>query len=274
MTLRGWWPAVGLLGALATSASAQTPTGPGFSWVLRGVEFSACVEFLMDPVQATKQLQPGYQVVTAAGVAALSPVLRREVTADSVFAGWVPAQVCFMEAPAMTAGDAVFTPGKKMGALEVVGYWAIAATRPGGTAGLDQWFVAELWTNDWQVRRQTEAAFIPVSVIKHSLAPVPESSRHHFSVTVRKTVLSWDGQFAGRDSTETTEPRQSSQVFDGLRGIHWNATESFRPQWTRSLPGVFRVDGKDDLANALKASPIRMFGPMYWGGDARVDFSR
>ena len=274
MTLARAVPALGLLGALATSVSAQSPTGPGFSWVLRGVEFSACVEFLMDPTLATKQLQPGYQVVTAARVAALGPVLRQEVAGDSVFAGWVPAQVCFIESPTMTAGEAVFSPEKKMGTREVVGYWAIAATRPGGTAGLDQWFVAELWTNDWRVRKQTEAAYIPVSAIKHSLEPVPESAHHRLTVKVGKTVLSWDGEFAGRDSTQTSEPRQASQVFDGMRGIHWAATVSSRPEWTRHLPGVFRVEGKDDLAQALKASPIRMFGPMYWGGDTRVEFSR
>ena len=49
---------------------------------------------------------------------------------------------------------------------------------------------------------------------------------------------------------------------------------SGQPAWTRNPAGVLRVTGKDDLAKAMQASPIRHFGPLYWGGDARVDFSR
>lgn len=274
MTLKRVLPALGLLGALASSASAQSPTGLGFSWILRGVEFSACVDFLMDPVLASKQLAQGYRVVAAGSFDALAPVLRQEVTRDSVLLGWVPAQICFIESPTITAGDAVLSPDKKMGTREVVGYWAIAATRLGATAGLDQWYAATLWTNDWHVKKRTEAVFIPVSVIKHSLTPVPESTHHRFSVKVGKTVLSWDGELVGRDSTESTESRQANLALVGQRDIHWAATVSSRPEWTRNVPGVFRVEGKDDLAKALKASPIRMFGPMFWGGDARVEFSR
>lgn len=271
MTLRPLLCSLGLLGVLATSAPAQAP---GYAWAFTGVEFSACVEFLVEPALASKQLDPGYQVIPAAGFGPLSPVLRREIEGDTVHAAWVPSRVCVIEAPQVTTGDNLLTPEGKMGGQEVVGYWAIAARRTDGSPRSDQWFLAQLWTNDWRLRKQTEAEYIPVGMFKRSRLPIPESNRHRYEVKVGKTVLSWDGQLEGRDSTAASDPGQSSLIFQGNRSIRWTATVSSQPAWTRTLPGVFRVEGKDDLAVALRASPIRMFGPMYWGGAARVDFTR
>ncbi len=186
----------------------------------------------------------------------------------------MPSRVCFIEAPQVTIGDNLLTPEKKMEGQEVVGYWAIAARRADGSPSSDQWFVAQFWTNDWRLRKQTEAQFIPVGMFKRSRRPIPESNRHRYEIKIGKTVLSWDGQLAGRDSTAAPDPGQSSLIFQGTRTIQWKAAVSSQPIWTRTLPGVFRVEGKDDLAVALRASPIRMFGPMYWGGAARVEFTR
>ncbi len=276
MTLRTSLAALGLLGVLAAPAVAQRPGVPlpaGLLWVLRGVEFSACVDFLMDPATAAAQLEEGYRIVPAGGFAPLSSVLQRELAGDTARAGWVPARVCFIESQSISVGDRAFAPDKP-GEREVVGYWGIAATRTEGAPRQDQWFVASLWTNDWHVEKVTEASYIPMAVFKRSFEPVPESPQHRYQIRIGKTVLSWDGQLVGRDSTPATEPSQGQLVFPGQRGIRWSATVSAQPQWTRFLPGVFRVQGKDDLAKALQASPIRMFGPMYWGGDARVEFSR
>jgi hypothetical protein len=277
MTLRPMLPVLGLLGVLAAPAAAQRPGAPvsgGLIWVLRGVEFSACVDFLMDPTMAAGRLEEGYRIVPAGSFSPLSPVLRREIAGDSVHASWVPARVCFLESQSMGVGDRILTPGEKTGDRMAVGYWGIAATRTGGAPRQDQWFAVKLWTNDWHVQKLTEAAYIPVSVFKRSLDPVPESTHHRYQVKIGKTILYWDGDLVGRDSTATTEASQGQLVFDGQRQIPWTAAVTAQPQWTRFLPGVFRVEGKDDLAKALKASPIRMFGPMDWGGDARVEFSR
>jgi hypothetical protein len=274
VTLKHTLPALGLLGALATSAPAQEATGSGYVWVLRGVTFSACVDFLVDRDMAEKQLTPGFQVVPAGSFAPLSPVLRREIDGDSARSALIPAQVCVIESPTMNAGDGLYSPTTKMGGSEAVVYWAIAAMRAGATPTFDQWFVADYWTNDWRVRKQTESAFVPVSTFKRAMVAVPETSNHGYSITIGKTVLSWTGELAGRDSLASTDTGAVTQIFDGKRTIKWTATVYASPQWTRHLPGVFHVEGKNDLAKALKSSPIRMFGPMYWGGDVRIEFTR
>ena len=274
MSPKSFLPALGLLGILASPGFAQSDPAPGYLWVFPQVEFYACVDFLMAPDLATRQLPQGFQVIPAASFAPLSPLLHREVEGDTAYGGWIPAQVCFIESPTVDIGGSVFSPDKKMGARELIGYWAIAASRTGGAPALDQWYVAQYWTNDWRVRKRSESAFIPMTVFKRNLVKVPESTNQNYSVTIGKTVLSWKGQMSGRDSTAVGESRATTQIFDGKRSIRWAGVASLAPRWMRHLPGVFNIQGKDDLAKALKASPIRMFGPMYWGGDARVEFTR
>lgn len=270
------WAALGLLGGLAGSASAQRPGQPmvsAYAWVLHDVEFAVCVEFLMEPATAARQLPEGVIVIPAASFGALAPVLRREIQGDSVHAAWIPARLCTAEARSISVGDRLLTPDKKLKS-EVVGYWAIAARRADAGTAMDHWYAAELWSNDWHVEKPTEAAYIPVSVFKRALDAVPESNRHQYQVRIGKTTLSWEGELVGRDSTAVEALPPTTLFLNGLRGTNWTAPVTPRLQWTRTLPGIFRVQGKGDLAKALQASPIRMFGPMYWGGETLVSFDR
>lgn len=268
--------ALGLLGVLAGPASAQRPGQPlvtTFAWALHDVEFAACVEFLMEPVTAARQLPAGVIVVPAVSFGALPPVLQREVQSDSVHRSWIPARLCTAEAKSLSAGDRLLTPDKKIKS-EVVGYWAIAARREEGDPAPDHWYAVQLWTNDWHLEKVTESAYIPMAVFKRALDSVPESNRHQYQVRIGKTILSWEGELVGRDSTAAGTLPPTNLILDGIRGTTWTAPVTPRLQWTRNLPGIFRVQGKDDLAKALQASPIRVFGPMYWGGETLVSFNR
>jgi hypothetical protein len=42
----------------------------------------------------------------------------------------------------------------------------------------------------------------------------------------------------------------------------------------RSMVGALKVEGKDDFAQALKASPTRFAGPAYQGGSGVVRLGR
>jgi hypothetical protein len=46
------------------------------------------------------------------------------------------------------------------------------------------------------------------------------------------------------------------------------------PEWTKAMVGSLRVEGKDDLAVAIKASPIRFVGPAVVGGGGELVFGR
>lgn len=272
MTLRVSLASLGLLGALASPAASQE--NGSYSLVLPGVEFSACVQFLMDPEAASDAVGRDFIPVPAVNFTPLSPVLQREVQGDAVHSAWIPAQVCVVEAPTLSAGGRVIVPEKKMGPRQVLGFWLVAATRAEGVQRRDQWAQVALWTNDWHVQRATEAAYVPMSTFDPTLEPVPESNRHSYEIKIGKTYLHWDGELVGRDSTEAPGSSELLLTFDGKRGIEWEGRYRLQTRWSRFLPGAFRVEGKDDLAKALKGSPIRMFGPMHWGGEARVDYVR
>ena len=265
---------LGLLGVLAAPAAAQQSGAGGTTslvWSLHGVEFSACVEFLIEPAQAAELLADGFRIVPAASFTPLSAVLRREIAGDSALGAWVASRLCFAESRSITVADRIYSLDNEW---EAVAYWGIAATRSAATPRLDQWYVAKLWGNDWHVEKLTEGAYIPMTGFKRAFGTVPETVNHRYEIKIGKTVLSWTGQVAGRDSTPAAATPPANLILDGLRHIPWSATVASEVQWTRFLSGVFNVQGKDDLAKALKASPIRMFGPMYWGGDTRVEFSR
>lgn len=276
MRVRGLGAAVGLLGLLATPASAQRPGQPipaALQWTLRGVEFSACVDFLMAPEAASKQLGEGYRAVPASAFTPINPALQREAGSNPAYQQWIPARVCTIESKFMAVGERLAEPDEKL-QREVVGYWGIAATRTDSAPQFDRWFAVQLWANDWHVEKYTESSYIPVDLFKRALDSVPESNRHHYELRIGKTILSWDGQLVGRDSTGAPELPPATLIFGGLRGTRWVAQVTAQAHWQRYLPGVFRVQGKDDLAKALQGSPIRMFGPMAWGGDVLVSFHR
>jgi hypothetical protein len=95
-----------------------------------------------------------------------------------------------------------------------------------------------------------------------------------YSVKIGKTLLVWNGRPA-RDSTRLTQPVVESWSMVGLRNLGiWQTELELAPQWSQPLVGSLRVEGKGDLANALKASPIRFVGPLYRGGGAKLRFRR
>jgi hypothetical protein len=95
-----------------------------------------------------------------------------------------------------------------------------------------------------------------------------------YNVKIGKTLLVWNGRPA-RDSTRVTQPIVESWSMVGLRSLGiWQTELELLPQWTQALVGSLRVEGKGDLAKALKASPIRFVGPLYRGGGAKLRFRR
>jgi len=263
---------LGLLAFVAAPASAQAPSAPVFSWAVKDVTLAACVDFLMAPTVAAGMLPEGYRVIPASHFSRLSPYLNRVIGSDSAQRAMIPANYCVIEGASVTAGDQFITDGGADNPV-MLAYWGIAAARNDGDNHFDELFAVQFWTSDWHVQKPTQSNFIQISTLKRSLARLPESENDRYEVKMGKTVLTWDGQLK-RDSTAATEPLDASLLYTGQRSIRFTAAVSGQPAWTRNPAGIFRVSGKDDLAQALQASPIRQFGPIYWGGDARVDFFR
>jgi hypothetical protein len=263
---------LGLLALVAVPAAAQAPSAPVFSMAVKDVTLAVCVDFLMAPAIAAEKLPEGYRVIPASHYSRLSPYLTRIIGSDSAQRAMIPASYCVIEGASVTAGDQFITDGGAANPV-LLAYWGIAAARNDGDNHFDELFAVQFWTSDWHIQKPAQSNFIQISTLKRSLVRLPESENDRYEVKMGKTVLSWDGQLK-RDSVATTAPLEASLLYIGQRSIRFTAAVSGQPAWSRSPAGVFRVVGKDDLAKAMQASPIRQFGPIYWGGDARVDFSR
>jgi len=262
----------GLLGLVALPASAQSPSAPVFAWAVKDVSLAVCVNFLVAPPVAEKLLPDGYRAIPASHYSRLSPILAREIGGDSAQEGMIPASYCVLEGASVTAGNELVASNQP-GTPVMLAFWGVAAARNDVEGRFDQLFALEFWTSDWHVQKPTQASYIQISTLKRSFGRLPESENDRYEIRMGKTILTWDGQLK-RDSTAVTTPMEASLLYDGQRSIRFTAALSAQPAWTRNPAGVFRVTGKDDLAKTLQASPIRQFGPVYWGGDARVDFFR
>jgi hypothetical protein len=114
---------------------------------------------------------------------------------------------------------------------------------------------------------------VKLNEVQSSVSRVPGSGNDLYQVKIGKTRLVWNGRPVG-DSTRVEQPITESWLAKGTSGTLWKVSTTLRPEWSRPLVGLLSVEGKDDLAKALKASPIRFVGPLYQGGGAELRFSR
>lgn len=262
-------PSLSLLRAQGTPAA---PVAVRHAWTLRDLQFGACVDFLMDPGSAAKQLEVGFQPVPASRVPGLSTQLKYVVSGDTLYASWIPARLCFLDYASVTSGDHLIDPEGGDNS-SMIGFWGIAARRVGTGNGGDEEAIVQWWTSHWRIRQTSELAYIPMKVVDRSRGKVPESTRDRYQVKIGKTIITWEGTLP-TDSSAVAAPLGATLVFDGQRKTAWTAHAALTPRWIRPLSGVLRVEGKDDLAKTLRASPVRAFGPLYSGGDGRVEFLR
>ena len=178
--------------SLLRAQSAPTPAAAvRHAWALRGLQFGACVDFLMEPAAAAEQLEVGFQPVPASRVSALRTPLKYVMSGDTTYATWIPARLCFLDYASVTSGEHLIGPeGDDSGSM--IGYWGIAARRVGDGNGGDEMAAVRWWTSHWRIRQTTELASIPMRVVDRMHGKVPESTRDRYQVKIGKTVVTWE----------------------------------------------------------------------------------
>jgi len=106
-----------------------------------------------------------------------------------------------------------------------------------------------------------------------TVGKVPESNEDLYQVRIGRTVIRWEGHRAGA-SAWAAPAVEENWYTDSARNSRITGLASFRPDSAQSIAGTLGIVGKDDLAKSLRASPIRMVGPMMWGGGGKIDFSK
>jgi hypothetical protein len=258
-------------GASSLAAQAGTEVKDSRAWSLQGLRSGYCVRFLIDPKQGSSQLEDGFRLLRADQDANLHPALRQTIQHQPEFAGWAPSSLCFYFPEAVQVGERRVVEKDQRKAL-MIGIWILAAREQ--SAGTRRDLALDLYGNRGSLIRAAERSGIRLREAQTStVADRADTTADIYSVKLQKALLTWRGRPAG-DSTRVEQPIQESWSVSGLRDQMWDARLTTTPSWSRPLAGSLTVEGKGDLAKALKASPIRFVGPLYLGGKGELHFSR
>ncbi len=246
------------------------------AWRLDELRNAFCIQFLVEPGAASKTLPKGTRPMAASQMQELHPALRSVVESQPEFASWVPSNLClFYFGLVEVDGDRV--RDKNPSKSPMLGFWTVAAAD--SLSGARQDLALEVITNSGRLESSANTAGLDIRMVRSSFGPVPPneegqpSSADRYQIRVRKTQIIWDGR-TGSDSTPPKEPLARTWRAEGRRGGWVNGQLAITAGWTRAMIGSLKVEGKDDLAKFLKASPIRFVGPAYQGGTGSLRFGR
>jgi hypothetical protein len=223
----------------------------------------------MDPRVAGKHGREGVNLLRADRVQSLHPALVSAIESQPEFASWIPSSLCLYYV------DAVHLGGRRYGnkdprKRQLFGAWTLAATERGSGARRD--LVLELFGSRGDLVRAAQLAKVKFREAQATLSKAAGTGNDLHDVKIGKTRLVWNGRAAG-DSTRVEQPIEESWLAKGISGRLWAVTTTLEPAWSRPLVGVLSVEGKDDLAKALKASPTRFVGPVLFGGGGKLRFT-
>ncbi|HXE58093.1 MAG TPA: hypothetical protein VNK43_08835 [Gemmatimonadales bacterium] len=234
-----------------------------------GLRHRFCIRFLVDSTVAAKQLPDGFVPVRATAADSLHPALRRaaEEQPDAV---WVASALCVSVSEGITVGERRFAD-RDLEDLQGLASWTIDAAPAEG--GPPRRVALSLLTTNWRVNKAAEPAFVKAREFRWSAKPDPERPDDRYQLRLDGTTLTWDGRLTG-DSIPVASTIDEQWVMDGNRRTRFEVRHTLRPTYQRGMAGSLRVEGKDALAKALKGSPIRFVGPMYFGGVGELVFTR
>jgi hypothetical protein len=247
-------------------------------WQLGGLRTGFCVELLLDPASDAvkdllKDLPDGYRAVPASEAKHLPISLRGVVDGQPEFASWSPSRLCFHAVDTIRTGDIVV--GDRSGRRpQLFAYWAVTAAAPGEPA---RDVVLNFYSSSDRLARSARLKGQIVREARLVVGKPPaddngvESTDDRIQVKLGKTVVTWDGRLVG-DSVAMREPVAVEWVSPAVRGGIVTGRMTLSPSYSRAMAGALKIEGKGDMAKALKGSPTRFVGPAYRGGGGSVTF--
>jgi hypothetical protein len=250
-------------------------------WQIEGLRTGFCVQLLLDPAQLDVTIPSDTRLLRADSVPDLNPVLRTLISDQPEFAAWIPSTICLYYMGTVDAGP-VRVSQRNPNKATMIGVWALAAADAAGGARKD--LALRLFTSSGRLERAGKLNGLDFRTVRSTVRDIrnededdadasapPIGIRYEFKLG--KTLLTWDGRRVS-DSTRSQGPVSSEWRADRRRGGPMTARLTLTPEWTKAMAGSLRVEGKDDFADAIKASPIRFVGPAILGGGGELAFGR
>jgi hypothetical protein len=257
-------------GAAANLRAQSAPkTDPNLVWKLEETSSGFCLQFLIDPTKAGEDLPDKAILIPAAQAGELHPAISRLITDEAQYARWIPSVVCSYFFGAVTVDGHRVEKGKK--SMPAIAWWGVLARSPSDTAPV--FALRFLATNNFHVQKPTQVAKVNMEALDLTIDSVPETGDDRYTLKYGKTLVIFDGH-AAPDTTLRAATVSQTWWAEGDASTVWHAWADLHPSATHGLVGALRVQGKGDLADLLRASPIRLVGPIYSGGDGEVNFFR
>jgi hypothetical protein len=228
------------------------------------------VRFLIEPKRAAGELKQGFQLVRADQDETLHSALRQVIQNQPEFASWAPSSLCFYYSDAVQIGRQRVAE-KNPRIAQMIGIWSLATVEQGTGGRRD--IVLDMYASRDRLRNAASATLVPLREAEVGFTPPNDSSGTEYRQKIGRVQLVWNGRTTG-ESTRVDSPIVEAGQLPGLRGVTWGVQLALSPTSARSLVGSLRVEGKGDLADALKDSPIRFVGPFYHGGGGQIRFTR
>jgi hypothetical protein len=235
------------------------------------------MELLVDPSQLDVSIPKAARPLRADAIEDLSPAMRAVLSNQPQFASWTPSSVCLYYMETVDVG-ALRVTEKSPAKLPMIGVWALAAADADGGARND--VVLKFFTNTGRLERAAQVNGLDLRTVRSSVREIeneevsgapPIGTRYEFKLG--KTIVIWDGRRVS-DSTPATGTVASRWRADSRRRGPMKARLVLTPQWTKPMVGSLRVEGNDEFADAIKASPIRFVAPAAVGGGGELLFGR
>src|SRR5215210_7736136 len=251
----------------AAAAQAVKQQKAAQVWSLPDLRTSYCVRFVVDPRLASRELKSGFRLVPASQDRMLHPALQQMIKHQPEFASWSPSQLCFYFSDAVQVGT-YRVAEKNVRNQQMLAVWTIATQeeKSGGRRDLALGVFGRS-----SLKRAAEIAGVRLHEATATVVDSAEEANDVYSIKLERTALVWRGRPTG-DSARVERGVQESWSLTGARTGAWAGDFHYQPEWSRALVGSLTVEGKGDLAKALKASPIRFVGPLYRGGSAQLRF--
>jgi hypothetical protein len=251
-------------------AQTVSPVKEERVWNLQGLRAGYCVRFLVSPKAAGGELKQGFLLLRADQDSSLHQALRQVIRNQPEFAGWTPSNLCFYYTDAVQLGSRRLAE-KNARIAQMVGVWSLGTVEQGSGTRRD--LVLDMYASRERLRTAASANLVQLHEAEVGFKAPTDTSWTEYRQKIGKTQLIWNGRTAG-DSSRVDRPIIENWQVAGARGVTWSAKLALTPTWARALAGSFRVEGKGDLANMLKDSPIRFVGPFYRGGGGQLTFTR